>query len=43
MKVAVTAASGSLGRAIIKALLKQLPNDQVIGIARTTEKAKERS
>ena len=41
MKVAVTAASGNLGRAIINSLLKQLPNDQIIGIARTVEKAKD--
>lgn len=41
MKVAVTAASGNLGRAIINSLLTQLPNDQIIGIARTIEKAKD--
>jgi len=43
MKVAVTAASGNLGRAIINSLLKQFPNDQIIGIARTVEKAKDLS
>lgn len=43
MKVAVTAASGNLGRAIVKSLLKQLPKDQIIGIARTVEKAKDLS
>lgn len=41
MKVAVTAASGNLGRAIVKSLLKQLPNNQIIGIARTVEKAED--
>lgn len=41
MKVAVTAASGNLGKAIIKSLLKQIPNSQVVGIARTVEKAKD--
>lgn len=41
MKVAVTAASGNLGRAIVMSLLKQLPNNQIIGIARTLEKAKD--
>ena len=41
MKVAVTTANGNLGRAIINSLLKQLPNDQIIGIVRTVEKAKD--
>lgn len=41
MKVAVTAASGGLGRAIVKQLLKQIPEDKVVGIARTVEKAKD--
>ena len=41
MRVAVTAASGSLGKAIIRQLLKQLPSEQVIGVARTVEKAKD--
>jgi NAD(P)H dehydrogenase (quinone) len=41
MKVAVTAASGNLGKAIIDQLIKQLPKDQIIGIARTPEKANE--
>lgn len=41
MKVAVTAASGNLGRAIIKSLLSKLPQDQIIGIARTIEKARD--
>lgn len=41
MKVAVTAASGNLGKAIVNQLLKKLPTNQVIGIARTVEKAKD--
>jgi NAD(P)H dehydrogenase (quinone) len=40
MRIAVTAASGSLGTAIIKQLLKQIPKEQIIGLARTPEKAK---
>lgn len=40
MKIAVTAASGSLGAAIIKQLLKLMPKEQLIGLARTPEKAK---
>jgi NAD(P)H dehydrogenase (quinone) len=39
MKIAVTAASGSLGSAIIKQLLKQMPKERIIGLARTPEKA----
>ena len=40
MKIAVTAASGQLGGAIIRAALEILPSeDQVIGLARTPEKA----
>ena len=41
MKVAITAASGNLGKAIINQLLKTLPSEQIIGIARTVEKAKD--
>lgn len=41
MKIAVTAASGQLGRAIIKALLKQTSPEQIIALARTTEKAQD--
>lgn len=39
MKVAVTAASGSLGSAIILQLLQQMPKDKVVGLARTPKKA----
>lgn len=39
MKIAVTSASGQLGAAIIKHLLKEVGNENVIGIARTPEKA----
>jgi len=40
MKIAVTAASGKLGRAIVKRLTKEIGARNVIGIARTPEKAK---
>ncbi|WP_179316912.1 SDR family oxidoreductase [Winogradskyella undariae] len=40
MKIAVTSASGHLGSAIVKALLKEIKKENVIAIARTTEKAK---
>jgi NAD(P)H dehydrogenase (quinone) len=40
MKIAVTSASGHLGTAIVKQLIQEIGKDQVIGIARTTEKAK---
>jgi len=40
MKVAVTAASGNLGSAIIKQLVSEIGKENVIGIARTPEKAK---
>lgn len=43
MKIAVTAASGGLGSTIIKQLLKQMPKEQVIGLARTPGKAKDLS
>ncbi len=39
MKVAVTSASGQLGSAVVKQLIQELGKDQVIGIARTPEKA----
>jgi NAD(P)H dehydrogenase (quinone) len=39
MTVAITAASGQLGSAIVQAILTLLPRDQVIALARTPEKA----
>jgi len=39
MKVAVTAASGQLGTHIVKALLDLLPREDVVGLARTPDKA----
>lgn len=39
MKVAVTTASGALGAEIIKTLVKEIGSKNVIGIARTPEKA----
>ena len=39
MKIAVTSASGHLGSAIVKALLKATKKENIIAIARTTEKA----
>ncbi|MEM9986312.1 MAG: NAD(P)H-binding protein, partial [Bacteroidota bacterium] len=39
MKTAVTLASGQLGAAIAQQLVQQLGKDQVMGIARTPEKA----
>ena len=39
MKVAVTSASGKLGTAIIQHLIQEIGKENVIGIARTTEKA----
>jgi len=39
MKIAVTAASGNLGKAIINELKKQIGNENVIGIARTPDNA----
>ena len=38
MKIAITAASGNLGKAIVKQLLKELNKDQIIMIARSPEK-----
>lgn len=39
MKIAVTTASGKLGSAIIRQLIKEIGKDNVTGIARTPEKA----
>ena len=38
MKIAITAASGNLAKAIVKQLLKELNNEQIIAIARSPEK-----
>ncbi len=38
MKIAITAASGNLGKAIVKQLLQELNNEQVIAIARSPKK-----
>ncbi|WP_339922211.1 SDR family oxidoreductase [uncultured Cyclobacterium sp.] len=40
MKIAVTSASGKLGASIVKQLVKEIGIEQVIGIARTPERAK---
>ena len=40
MKIAVTSASGQLGSAIVKQLIKDIGKENVVGIARTPEKAK---
>lgn len=40
MKIAVTTASGNLGSSIVKHLKKEIGSENVIGIARTPEKAK---
>lgn len=40
MKIAVTSVSGQLGAAIATELIKEIGSDNVIGIARTLEKAK---
>lgn len=40
MKIVVTSASGQLGSAIVKQLIKEIDKKNVIGIARTPEKAK---
>ncbi|SHJ90257.1 NAD(P)H dehydrogenase (quinone) [Reichenbachiella agariperforans] len=39
MKIAVTSASGQLGASIVKQLIKEIGKENVIGIARTPEKA----
>ncbi|MEM7375559.1 MAG: SDR family oxidoreductase [Bacteroidota bacterium] len=39
MNIAITAASGQLGSAIVHALKRQIPADQIVAIARTPEKA----
>lgn len=41
MRVAVTSASGQLGRAIIRTLIPEIGREYVVGIARAPEKAKE--
>lgn len=41
MKIAVTAASGQLGSAIVSALKKEIPHENIIAIARTPEKAED--
>lgn len=41
MKIAVTAASGKLGKEIVKATVALVGNENVIGLARTPEKAKD--
>lgn len=40
MKIAVTSVSGNLGSAIAKQLIQEVGKDNVIGVARTPEKAK---
>lgn len=40
MKIAVTSANGKLGSTIVKNLIKEIGKENVIGIARTPEKAK---
>lgn len=40
MKIAVTSANGQLGSAIVQKLIKEIGKENVIGIARTPEKAK---
>lgn len=39
MKIAVTSASGQLGSAIVKQLIEEIGSENVVGIARTPEKA----
>lgn len=39
MKIALTSASGKLGEAIVKQLIKEIGKENVIGIARTPSKA----
>lgn len=39
MKIAITSASGQLGGAIVKQLIQEVGADQIIGIARTPERA----
>ncbi len=40
MKVAITAASGQLGSQVVEALLALIPSTNIVGLARTTAKAK---
>ncbi|MCG6283118.1 NAD(P)H-binding protein, partial [Vibrio diabolicus] len=39
MKIAIAAASGQLGSAVVKALLQFTPSHQVVALARTVERA----
>ena len=39
MKIAVTAATGQLGAAIVNALKKEVDSQNIIGLVRTPEKA----
>lgn len=41
MKIAVTTASGGLGKTVIKELLKKYKPEQIIGLARSPEKARD--
>lgn len=41
MQIAVTAASGNLGSAIIRTTIELLGKENIIGLARTPEKAKD--
>lgn len=41
MKIGITAATGKLGRAIVQELKEEIGAEDVIGIARTPEKAKD--
>jgi NAD(P)H dehydrogenase (quinone) len=41
MKIAITAASGGLGSSIIQQLLKQMPKENIVGLARTPSKAED--
>ena len=40
MKVAITAASGQLGTQVVKAVLALIPSQDIVGLARTPDKAK---
>lgn len=41
MKIAITGSTGQLGRLVIEQLLKNVPAEQIIAIARTPEKARD--
>ncbi|MDR2513240.1 MAG: SDR family oxidoreductase [Puniceicoccales bacterium] len=43
MKIAITGSTGQLGRLVIEQLLKSVPAEQIVAIARTPEKAHELS